>query len=250
MKKRVVLGVFLLLFACSEESGLPPQTSAPSSNPTNGLLTLEQKQFIAEFEYKVYGRETLSEGGFSAKLKGEIRIFLDGTFNDNFIGNVSQEIGLLNTFMSDGTSLVLTDTLEDADIHLFVGTYEELEVLWNDIFSIVQQYNFGGYASSNFDLNDLSISGGRIYMINQGTSLLIHEIGHILGLGHSSAGFCQNNSNATLSFMCPAALRQTYSKFDSGIIRTLYHPDIPIGEPFETVEPIVRRLLQSEAIKL
>ncbi|MEL6483799.1 MAG: hypothetical protein AAFP96_03000, partial [Bacteroidota bacterium] len=167
-----------------------------------------------------------------------------------FTENVSRELDVLNTFMTDGTSLVLAETLEDADIHLFVGTLEELEVLWNDIFVIVQRNNFGGYASTNFDLNDLSISGGRIYMINQSTSLLIHEIGHILGLGHSSAGFCQNNSNASLSFMCPAALRQTYSKFDSGIIRTLYHPDIPIGEPFETVEPIVRGLLQSEVIKL
>ncbi|MEO1485330.1 MAG: hypothetical protein AAFU57_06265 [Bacteroidota bacterium] len=250
MKKGVVLGVFLFLFACSEESGLPPQTSFPPSNPTTGLLTLEQKQFIAEFEYKVYGRETLSEGGLTAKLKGGIRIFLDGTFNQTFSENVSRELDVLNTFMTDGTSLVLAETLEDADIHLFVGTLEELEVLWNDIFVIVQRNNFGGYASTNFDLNDLSISGGRIYMINQSTSLLIHEIGHILGLGHSSAGFCQNNSNASLSFMCPAALRQTYSKFDSGIIRTLYHPDIPIGEPFETVEPIVRGLLQSEVIKL
>lgn len=250
MKKGVVLGVFLLFFACSEEPGLPPQTSSPSNNPTDGLLTLEQKQFIAEFEYKVYGREFSSEGGQSSKFKGEIGFFLDGTFRETFPENVLRELNLLNTFFTDGTSLVLVETLEEADVHLFVGTYEELEALWSDIFTIVIENNYSGVASSDFDLNDLSRTGGRIYMRNQSTSLLIHEIGHIIGLGHASAGFCQNNSNANLSIMCPAALRQTYSKFDKGIIETLYHPDVPNAAPFETVEPIIRGLLQSKEITL
>ncbi|MEL6303800.1 MAG: hypothetical protein AAFQ20_03320 [Bacteroidota bacterium] len=250
MKKGIVLGVFLLFFACSDEPGLPPQTSSPSNNSNNGLLTLEQKQFIAEFEYKVYWRDASSEGGQSSKLKGEIGLFLDGTFSEAFPETVQGELDILNSLITDGASLVLVDTLEAADLHLFVGTWEELEVLWSDIFSIVERNNFRGYASADFDLNDLSVTGGRIYMHNQSTSLLIHEIGHIMGLGHSSAGFCQNNSNASTSFMCPSGMRQSYSKFDLGIIRTLYHPDIPNAEPFEVVEPIVRRLLQSEAIKL
>ena len=76
-----------------------------------------------------------------------------------------------------------------------------------------------------------------------------HELGHILGFGHASDSYCDNDVPEERSYMC-SSLAQEYSSIDKAMFKTLYHPDILPGVTFDVLRPSIENLLLSGEISL
>lgn len=105
-----------------------------------------------------------------------------------------------------------------------MGPTSSVQQTWPDMFDLIANSSFSGYALYNTDVN-YHIFKGRIWVKSTGTSIFIHELGHILGLGHTSNLYC---SGENPSFMC-SATADDFNLFDEEIIKALYHSDTIVG---------------------
>lgn len=209
-------------------------------NPVDEL-TEEQLAFIEEYEYVTFNFSPTSFGGsVNEKWIGEVPIFLDGTIDEGYRQDVTREIAELNTLITDGTQLTLVNNLSEADIHVYLGDEADIQSLWGDMYSFISSGQFQGYALYNGGGGQ--IVNGRIWVKNSGMPIFRHELGHILGFGHASDTYCDNDGPEARSYMC-SSLSQQYSSFDRAMIQMLYHPDILPGLTFEQLSPEVERLL-------
>lgn len=122
-----------------------------------------------------------------------------------------------NSPITDGTTLTLVDAVDESNVHLILGPSPSIQHIWPDIFNIIENSNYEGYAiyrtnSSNY------IFSGRIWVDSTRKNIFIHELGHILGLGHTSSLYCNIE---TSSFMCSATPAFEFNTFDIEIIKAL-----------------------------
>lgn len=240
MKKLILFVLIGFVFSCS--------TDQESPEPQPIALTDEQNRFISEYEYVTYKLDPNSSGApVSEKWTGEVKLFLDGAITADYRAEVTNTIDSYNNFITDGTTIVLVDTFGESNVHLILGDAKVTESLWPDMFSLIDGSAFSGYALYNYDSN-FNIDTGRIWVNNTGMPIFRHELGHILGFGHSSSQYCGSNPG-TRSFMC-SNLANGFTDFDTGMIRTLYHPNITVGKSFNNLRPIVTDLLLSGAVQL
>ena len=129
---------------------------------------------------------------------------------------------------------------------MVLGEKEAIEMLWPDMYSLINDGNFSGYALYNYNAN-YDIVSGRIWVNNAGMPIFTHELGHVLGFGHASTTYCGSNTGNNGSFMC-SSLSNGFKNYDEAIIKTLYHPNIEVGRTFEELRPIVEALLLSDEI--
>ncbi|MEL6303799.1 MAG: hypothetical protein AAFQ20_03315 [Bacteroidota bacterium] len=239
------IATFLLISACGSDDG--PNVD---NDPTQAQeLSEQQEAFIEEYEYVTFNFSPTSFGGDrNEKWSGVVRLSLEGTIVDSYRQGVENQLEVWNNFITDGTRLELTDDFSNANIRLYLGQESEIESLWPDMYDRISAGNFSGYALFNRDGN-FNITVGRIWVKNTSIPLFDHELGHIMGLGHSSTNYCQQFNDPSRSFMC-SGLAPEFSSFDAAMIKTLYHPDIEVGRTFSQLRPIVRDLLLSEAITI
>lgn len=226
-----------LIISCSEDN---------DDNKAPETLSAEQLEFIEEYEYVTFNFSPTSSGGsVNEKWIGEVPIFLDGNISGAYRQIVMDELSELNGYFTDGANLVLADNLEDALVHLYLGNEDEIENLWPDMYSLISAGQFQGYAL--YGAGSGQILNGRIWVKNDGMPIFRHELGHILGFGHASDPYCDNDGPEERSYMC-SSLAQEYSIFDRAMIRTLYHSDILPGVPFGALRPEIENLLLSGEI--
>lgn len=204
----------------------------------DGPLTNSQKQFLSEYLYLTYKLSpTASGGSLSEKWQGEVKLYMEGT-PDNYETVVQEYLEEFQELMTDGTTLEIVDTQEASNIHLIMGPTESVANTWPDMHALISGSNFGGYALYNTNV-DYQIHVGRIWMASPGEGLFKHELGHILGLGHTSDLYCENEST---SVMCPGAAAK-FNTFDREIIKILYHPNTPVGLNYSEMSGLVTALL-------
>lgn len=191
----------------------------------DGPLTNYQKSFIDEYIYVTYKLSPTASGGpLSEKWQGQINLFLEGNLPANYEQTVQGYLEEFNAFFTDGTNLALVTTQEESNVHLIMGPTTSVQQEWPDMYSLINGSGFGGYAlnTSNVDYN---LNNGRIWMQNDNEGLFKHELGHIIGLGHTSDAYCDGTSN---SVMCPGTAVE-FTVFDTHIIKTLYRTETPVG---------------------
>lgn len=245
MKKVSLILSILLFFNCSTSDDSPDSpTTPPEENTNTEELTKAETDLLSQYEHMVFNFDSEWEGPeFNSKWAGEVKMFLDGEVSEEFVTSIQEVLTELNTFLTDGTSFALTNDVEEASIHLFSGTREELGGLWPDMIDVMNGRSFSGFYLYQWDSN-FNIFAGRLWVGNQGMPLLRHELGHILGLGHADATGCGSGQR---SIMC-SGLANDFSDADEAIIRLLYHPSIPTGLSYEQLRETLEELLRTNAV--
>lgn len=190
-----------------------------------GPLSPLQQSFLDEYIHVSYN---LAVGrSLSEKWKGEIRIFLDGNITSNYQQMVKASLEEFNSYFTDGTTIKLVNTLESSNVHLIMGPKSSVQSIWPDMFDIINNNGFIGYALYDRTINQ-HISEGRIWVDLPSRGLFMHEVGHIIGLGHASKPYCDSDNP---SVMCPetASTASGFNPFDQEIIKALYHPGTPVS---------------------
>jgi hypothetical protein len=188
------------------------------------VLTEEEQELIAYFNYLA-----LWQGPFNTPLERNtkwsqpINIFMDGTISTAFTNNVTEILSTMNAlFTSSDFTINLTEDSDLANTHLFYGTKEALAGKWADMYDLVKDQTFNGYALTNG--STASITGARIWVSNEAGVLFQHELGHSIGLGHS------DRCDGQLSFMCSnITLESTLLEEEREVLRLLYHKDMSGG---------------------
>lgn len=233
------LFLFILVFvSCSSDS---------ESEEMATVLSEEEEAFLEQYEYITFKLDPSSNGApLSEKWTGELNLFLGGGITSEYRALVENELVFLNDLITDGTILKTVDSVEESNVQLYLGPSSEIEPFWPDMFELLRNANFSGYALYSYN-GSFNIFNGRIWVKNDGMPIFRHELGHILGLGHSSVTYCSAESLDDRSYMC-SSLAKEYSDFDKGIIKVLYHPDIQTGQNFMQLSPIIEELLLTDKV--
>ncbi len=191
----------------------------------DGPLTNLQKSFVDEYIYLTYKLSPTASGGtLSEKWQNEVKLFIDGNINTTYQQMIESRLDEFNALITDGTTLTLVNTFEESNIHLISGLQSSIQQVWPDMFNLITGSTFQGYALYNTDASN-HIFKGRIWVNNQDVDIFIHELGHILGLGHTSNQYCENGD---VSFMC-SGTAPDFNTFDVEIIKALYQSDTSVG---------------------
>ncbi|MCK0144740.1 cadherin domain-containing protein [Arenibacter sp. F26102] len=191
----------------------------------DGPLTNLQKSFINEYVYLTYKLSPTSSGGsLSEKWQNEVKLFIEGNITTAYQQMIESFLEEFNALITDNTTLTLVSSLEESNVHLILGAQSSIQQIWPDMFNLVSDSNLQGYALYNANANNHIIEG-RIWVNNTNKGIFIHELGHILGLGHTSNQYCDNGGR---SFMCSAPAPE-FNTFDVEIIKALYHSGTSVG---------------------
>lgn len=190
----------------------------------DGPLSNIERELLDYIPYLALGQDATSGTMTTARRWIQpFRLYLFGSISSTFITSVQEAANTFNT-LSTATNfeMELVDNSGGSNVELFRGTKAELQSVWPDIYDIVQGSSFTGYAIYSFGNNN-DIDGGRIWMENDGSGLLKHELGHVLGWGHSDK--CGSEER---SIMCPSA-GSDFIPIDREAFRYYYHADVPTG---------------------
>ncbi len=192
----------------------------------DGSLTNLQKSFVDEYIYRTFNLSPTSiSHNSNRKWQGEIKLYMTGEMPSNYQQEVEGYLEEFNAFLSDGTSLVLANSIQESNVRLIMGSTSSVQNVWPDMYTLINGNGFSGYAIYSTSAN--YIDNGRIWVESGNEDIFKHELGHILGLGHTSDQYCQEGD--TKSFMCSNPFASTFNIFDIEIIKALYHPNIVVG---------------------
>ncbi|WP_233897470.1 zinc metalloprotease [Tenacibaculum piscium] len=217
------------------ETSETDKTDESETSETDKTLSNEQLEFMQEYE-------TIVD---DLKWTKEIAIFLDGNITKEYKKIVNEVLDTYNPLFSDGTKIKLVKTAKESNVHLYNATKNELASFWSDIYSYVGGaigYGTTSWSSSSYG-GEKIINEGRIWVeTGSDISLLFHELGHVLGLGHSSQKYC------TTSVMCGVPSAKTLSAFDKAMIQIRYHSDVKSDTSFDEMKPIIEKLLLTKEV--
>lgn len=196
------------------------------------LLSTEQQELISYFQYLTLWKAPTHGAPleFSSRWKTPVRLFLDGNLNNEFRTNVDASIAEYNEiFANSDFNIELVETLAEANTHLFYGEMSEVENLWPDMFEVINGGSYSGYAITS---NNTSIlNDARMWISNSAEVLFKHELGHVLGFGHS------DKCDSEKSFLCSSiALDHDFLEIEKSIIEYAYDNDFSEGLNEEEIQ--------------
>ncbi len=205
------------------------------------LLTAEQKELIAYFQYlTLWKAANLTPVDVNRKWKTAMKLHLNGQISDEYRATVERVVSQYNAILKDSDfSITLVEKADEANANLFFGTKEEVEEAWPDMYTVIKDGNYSGFAMTPSQ-NDILMST-RIWISNPIESLFKHELGHALGFGHS------NKCDEGNSFLCSKiGADNEILPIEETVIRYLYHKDFPAGLSENEMGQVLANLMVNE----
>jgi hypothetical protein len=205
------------------------------------LLTEPQKELILYFQYlTLWKGPNNTPVAFNQRWEDPMKIYLMGNFNEAYKTTVENVSDQFNQFMVEGDfDISLTEVEEESNTQVFVGTKAEVAAVWPDMYEIIKDKTYDGYAITPSE-NAILLSS-RIWLSSDYEVLFQHELGHALGLGHSD--LCETDQ----SFMCSnISLDKQIMPMEQDIIKYLYHKDMHSGLSESEIEKVLANILLNE----
>jgi len=205
------------------------------------LLTDDQQELITYLEHLAFWKGANNTPvALNLKWGSAMMLHLEGTISTDYGATVESVLSQYNTLTVDGDfNISLVDNVSDANARLFFGTQAEVEAIWPDMYDIIKDGNYDGYAMTPSQ-NSVLVST-RIWISNPIEVLLKHELGHALGFGHSNKCVDEN------SFLCSQiSADNDFLPVEEEIIRLMYHSEVPAGLTETELEMVLANIIINE----
>ncbi|MFC4095191.1 zinc metalloprotease [Euzebyella saccharophila] len=204
------------------------------------LLTPEETDLISYFQHLVYWKgHANTPVERNQKWATTMKIYLQGTISNEFAATVEDVMTEYNEIFKDGFNIVTEENESESNATVFYGSEAELENVWPDMYEIVKDGGYSGYAITPSNAHQLSNS--RIWISNPAAVLFKHELGHALGFGHSNK--CQNEN----SFLCSQiSTDNDFLPEELSIIRYAYHDRLQEGLTETEAEAVLADIIVNE----
>ena len=201
----------------------------------DGPLTNFEKEVVESFIFQVPFDETEFP---LFKRTENVKLFLSGKVTNNLKDVTQLTINEYNELFLDGFEMGIIEDSLSANVQLYSSTVEELGAKWPEFHELaLQNPGLGGIAG-----------GTKIWIADYAHNIrtVKHEMGHIIGLGHSPSSQC--NSNDDNSIMCGGVGKAglDFSDVDRKLINYYYHPNMPDELPGNEVEARLTEIILSE----
>ncbi len=188
-------------------------------------FTPDQLALVNHFTHLLLGKSPTSANQLKmVKWMSILKLYLDGPITEEYRTVVDNAITEFNAIFTKGSfRITVVPTIAEANVHLFLGTREELAAFWPDVYPIVKDKPVTGYTYNDAPGN--TFTNLRMWVSNDTEILFKHELGHVLGLGHS-----ESCSGSHKSYMCSEFDAScTMLPIDVEVLRYLYHDEMPSG---------------------
>jgi hypothetical protein len=213
----------------------------------DGPFTNNEKDFISEYHYLTYKLSPTASGATVSEKWGlALKLYLSGSITNEYRSRVQGYIDTYNSFFTDGFVIELVDTEAASNVRLILGPESAVSNVWPDMYQLINGGNFGGYALYNSDFN-YNINFGRIWVKTDTEPIFLHELGHIIGLGHTRSAYCGNTERNSIMCSGPAS---NFSTWDREIIKILYRSEITTGKSFNDLKPLIEQFLLDGEVKI
>jgi len=205
------------------------------------LLTAEQKELISYFQYlTLWKGPYVTEVDVNRKWTTPMILHLDGTISDAYKATVEKVISQYNSLLTAGDfKISLTENADEANASLFFGPKEDLAAIWPDMYDIIKDGNYDGYAKT--PSHNSVMTATRLWISNPLEALFKHELGHALGFGHS------NRCDGAKSVMCSTVnAKSEILPVEADVIRYQYHRDLKPGLSEKEMEQVLANLMLNE----
>ncbi|MBT8237192.1 MAG: hypothetical protein KJN65_00975, partial [Croceitalea sp.] len=213
----------------------------------DGPFTNYEKDFISEYHYLTFKLSpTASGASVSEKWGQSLKLYLSGAITDEYKTRVQEYLNTYNSFFTDGFVIELVSTEEESNVRLILGQESAVSNVWPDMYQKISAGNFGGYALYNSDFN-YNINLGRIWVKSDTGPIFLHELGHIIGLGHTRDSYCGQVERNSVMCSGPAS---DFSTWDREIIKILYRSELTTGKTFNELKPLIEQLMLNGEIDI
>lgn len=205
------------------------------------LLTEEQNELISYFKLlALWKGPSNTPVDFNQKWGSPMKMYLDGSITNDFRATAENVIAEYNNITATGDfTISLTDNQSDANAHVFFGTKNEVEAIWSDMYDIIKDKSYDGYAMTPSQ-NAVLVST-RIWVSSEYEVLFKHELGHSLGFGHS------DRCDAEKSFMCSTIeIENDILPIEEKVIGYLYHSDMGVGLSESEIDTVLANIMLNE----
>ncbi len=201
----------------------------------DGPLSVYEQELIPYFKYITLWQDPTT-GSISATRKWvePMKIFAEGANIASNMSVLDEAIEDFNVLFSDGFEIRTVNQQRQANTHVIFGDAASVREVWPDMYQLIRGGQFIGYALYNSN-NDDEIYQGRIWVVEEGfLGIVTHEIGHILGFGHSSQ--CEG----ARSIMCSSVgVSLDALPMDEDVVRYQYHPQMAPGTSSAEIEEVL-----------
>lgn len=189
------------------------------------ILNMDQRALVDYFSFLNLHKESSSPNTNIRKWENNLIIYLDGNVDTGIRQMVEDALNEINAIITNSDfTISITENRSAANAVVFFGSAAQLQGVWPDIFNLVNGSSAAGFTSISFSNN--VIGNSRIWVSSTSEVLFKHELGHGLGLGHST--ICA--SSAPGSFMCPTVFPDfSILPAEREVLRLLYHEDVEAG---------------------
>lgn len=205
------------------------------------LLTDEQLELVDYFKFlTLWKGPNNSPLDFNQKWDSKMKMYLDGSISNDFNTTVESVVSQFNTLTASGDfDITIVNEMAEANAHVFFGTKSEVEAIWPDMFDLIKDGSYDGYAMTPSE--SAILISTRIWISNEAEVLFKHELAHSLGFGHSDR--CEGEK----SFLCSTiAVENDILPIEENVIKYQYHSDMAAGLTASQLEQKLADILLNE----